>query len=440
MRALIHRRLGALASGLLVCAVATVTHAHGPSPATLGLPAGATLNEGVVRLSSGLAVRTDDGASWRYVCPSAWGGPGAPPAVAGSAGVWVIGADGARAWRDGWTQHASPNATTTRAVVSARGEAWALVEDDEGRALVPLDGGPRIALTRAWDAVVATDDGFALADLQDDTLHVAWANIDGAVRASYDVALTRPTAAASLRVVDAQLYVALDQGDLHRLVPLNPPPAAPPTLAEASPPDDASALVWTRASELHALAPLVGPVAWGDTALVHTDGAIVPAATSPDPLWDDQRFTCLTGSTPTHGPVACTPRGLYVLPDTADGDLEARFQLDALTPPARDDAPLERWSTCWAEWLDFSLHAGLDPGVPPPLEEPPDASSPPTTAEPPTSAPTSAPPADGCAVASSPARRAPAPLGVLVAALVLCLGARTRHNARCTILPRSARR
>lgn len=359
------RNVGAI--GALCAAVSLVAggaHAHGPAPAVLGLPEGATLERDVVRLSSGIAIREVDAAGaaeWRYRCPATWGGPGAPQAVAGAEGVWVLGRD--LTWHSARPERTAP-ALPARDVANARGAAWALVDD----ALVPIDAGSSLRalpLDRAYESVQGVGDAFVVAWREVGVPAVVWLDAEGRPLLEETHNDLRATSLALRAEGDtAVLAMSQDEGYLVRAL------GASSDLHAAEPVRASGALLSASGADLHAPSRIDGPARGEDgVRYVGTEGGVwaqtdagFAAEDMPAPV------TCVQDD--PAGPIACAQRALH---QRRDGAWTVVFSLDALVAPRESDVAPDRWAECWAEWLDFAEHAGLleDDGSSTPVAAPP---------------------------------------------------------------------
>jgi len=395
----------------VVLIVPAASWAHGPAPATIGLPDGATLGEGVVRLSTGAAAR-DASGRWSYLCPAIWGDPGAPPMVAGADGVWVLGQDGFRLWADGWALARERELSSVRDTAVLGDEAWTLSRRsaDDPTTLDSLDTERSLTLARPWSVVAGEGKGFVVARLEDDALEVGWLDADGSEAQVERVVLSMDAASVDLRrTTSGALYAAITGRDDYLLARVTRS-----RLADLEGGHGVAGVLGSAQGWVRSMAPLDGPVEHDGTLFVTTGGALL--AWRGEELVSQsasQRMTCVEPG------VACATLGLLVLPEEDGEDLTWTFELEQLHPPRDVDIPEDRRAACEAEWLDFTLHAGLDPAGPtPPTPEPVE--------------PDDAVEGDAwaCGIAAQPSERAPADALMLMIGLGVLVTSRRWSSAR----------
>lgn len=346
--------------------------AHGPAPATLGVPEGASGAPDVLRLATGFAYADPapgHAARWRFMCPAAWGGDGAPVAVAGEAGVWALGPDGARAW-DGasWSDVVALPLGQVRDLVHARGQAWVLVGRDGALALRALDGAAELALDEPWATAAGVERGFALARVDGDEAVVAWVGERGEELARARVDLGVSGASVSLEATGVRLFLSVRQRTGYRLI----------DVTEDGPGEGDGA----ARMELFSYGPLGGPVEWRGQTWVVREGELTEVGVDAlEALEAPRRYTCLASS--GAGPLACSVEGAHVLTGPG-GEAEQVFAWSDLYPPRQADVPRGAWPSCLAQWLDLANHQGLDPA-------PPEDAAPPAPGDEPSAACQSAP-------------------------------------------------
>lgn len=394
-----------------LCLLAAPALAHGPTPAALGVVPGTTREHGIVRLSSGLALRDDTGG-WRYLCPAAWGGPGAPPTVLGTTGVWVLGDAHTRAWAGAWSGAADVSGRRALDLASVRGEAWALVERDGASALISLDTGQELPLGERWTTAAEHPEGFMLARAEGRSFLWLLINQRGEVIERRAQQLHATPVRVDLRTTGDTRHVVITTSAHDLLIELEA------LLRDGSPEPD-TALIKAEATRISAQAPIEGPTSWGDTLVIVSGGAMYAweegALSS---LWVRQRWTCLDAGS------ACTTSGVQALPDDRTQAPEQWFALRALTGPRASDMSPAQWPACQAQWLDFAFHAGIDP-APTPAPEPPSA----TTDH-----------SDGCAHAPRQRLTPAALLPLLMCYLLMRLMGRAPRRGLSSAYPRSPRR
>jgi hypothetical protein len=120
--------------------------------------------------------------------------------------------------------------------------------------------------------------------------------------------------------------------------------------------------------------PIVGPITWGDTRLIMSDGELY--IWSEDGLlspWSEteletlletllersshSRWTCLTTSS------LCTSQEVVTLPRLSDDTLNLIFAHSQLKAPLEEYVSPERWPLCQTEWFDYAIHAGISPSL-----------------------------------------------------------------------------
>ncbi len=333
--------------------------AHGPAPATLGVPEGASGAPEVLRLATGFAYADPvpgHTARWRFMCPAAWGGEGAPVTVAGEAGIWVLGPDGALAWDGDWSDPIDVPLGEVRDLVHARGLAWVLVGRDDGLELRALDGADAIALDEAWATAAEVERGFALARVEEDEAVVSWVDRGGREQARARVDLGMTGASVSLEATGERLFLSVRQRSGYRLI----------DVTEDGPGEDDGA----ARMELFSYGPLRGPVQWEGATWVVREGELTEVGTDAfASVEGPRRYTCLADS--GAGPLACSVEGAHVLTGP-DGEADQVFAWSDLYPPREADVPSGTWPSCMAQWLDLAKHQSLDPAPPEDLAPPAD--------------------------------------------------------------------
>ena len=392
-------RAASLSAALAALSLPVAALAHGPAPAVLGLPEGASLDDGVVRLSTGLAVRAAS-QRWSFLCSAAWGGPGAPLAVTGAEGrVWVVG-EGRVTSLDGEREEA--RAADVRDVAHAFGEAWLLESD----ALRSLDSGRRVDLQERFESVAGFGEWVALVRRDDAGVIVEWRDEEGALAQRETHEDLAEAVSVTLRSDGQGLVLALVLPDAYQLRWLAPPETLP-----ADAPRDAraeGALLSVVGGDILAPTRLDGPVRIGDATWVAAEGSLWSLESdgfSPGDASLPTGVTCLQPA--RDGLAVCTQTALTHV-TSSDPRPSAHLELTDLRGPRASDIAPDAWSSCQAEWLDFARHAGLPAGH--------DASA------------SEAEETTGCATAPRSRSHPVAALALFLAALVRS-GVRTRARA-----------
>lgn len=328
--------------------------AHTP-PATLGVVGVDDGEPFALRLAHGLALRDAQG-SWRFLCPTRWGGPAlALAAAAGPDDLWVIGEQGpvhidrtgasvplaapALSPRTVRRLIAMPGSVVALAVEpgsqGGRASLWRLAQGTverigdapEGAAAIATDGqqtflgrtSSTAIIVETWGGAMSTRQVFAVAELGGRTLALEYAG--GALWAR----LTDGQEARLLRLENGRASLALQTSGV-----------------------------------------LLGPVDQGGRALVAVDQALHLYGPSSDPLSSPEvststAITCLDSSGGTA--FGCARTRLLAL----GAVLEERFTMAELYGPELADLERDAALSCQLEWLDLATEAGLDPKAVPPV-------------------------------------------------------------------------
>lgn len=292
------------------------------TPATLGVVGVEGGEPFALRLAHGLALR-DRGGSWRFVCPSRWGGPALALAEAsGPDELWVIGDQGpVRIDRDGQSHPLLVPALTSGTV----------------RRLIAHAGGV-LALAVNGSASAVDASGASLWRLSSDT-----------AQQIYQV----PDVATSIATDGQHIFVGwLDAGAIV-VDTLGTGPAERQVFANAAPPgltlalEYAGGALWARLNDGHqalllrlqggeaSLAlltegVLLGPVDQGGRALVAVDQALSTIeANGPVPVLTSTAVTCLDSD--AGATFGCAKTRLFALATPP----EERFSIAELVGPTQ---------------------------------------------------------------------------------------------------------
>lgn len=333
---------------MLLCGV-SAAHAHGPAPSTLGLAPGTGLEHGVIRLSSGLALQ-NNGGPWEYLCPAAWGGPGAPPMVLGKAGLWILGDTRTQAWSDGWSNSSEVSGRSALDLASVRGEAWALVPSgDSSSALISFDSGHVLDIKGRWSTVTAHHEGFALGRFDEQSVEVLWVDEQGQPLRQQARQVSSSPVGLDLRTLGRIHYVALTTATSYRVIEVE-------SFIEGTVEYDMSESTLQASTEsFTSPKPIQGPILWQDRLMVVSGGAMFEWDDGTiSTWWPQRRWTCL------HTNSACTVLGMFELQDMDAREPTPFFEISALQGPRQDNVPAEHWPSCQAEWIDYATHAGIE--------------------------------------------------------------------------------
>lgn len=321
-------------------------NAHGPSPAVLGAISDGESNSHL-RLTVGLAA--NEGDNWRWVCPTAWGGPETPVVAHSGDALIVFAESGMVEIRDGVglivEGGESLTSATVRAVAASNGTVFVLARLDGDDVLMAFDGDAPRTIARLqgdWQSLALVDGGPVLGTMRDQTLVLAFVRPDGAGVSETEVPLDDVVGAtAGVRAAGGRLWVLVSEPDDYRLLAIRGDEALP---LFASP------------------APIHGPVPMAESLFAVSDGALWQlSGPSPD-VWDDSlHYTCASSTAPAS--FVCAQTALYEL---FEGGVAAipSFEHSDLLPP-RDAT-----GACLGEWLDYAGHAGIDIAPPEPEPEP----------------------------------------------------------------------
>jgi len=181
----------------------------------------------VLRLTAGIAERAVTG-EWRYTCPTAWGGPETPLAVAlpEGVGVWVSGTRGATIL--GLDSRAQPvensdslSAQWVRDLDADHERAVALVRTREQAELVLLGTAPSVVLELelGWDSVAIEGDDALVAKGEGEEIVIARIPLGGGEIQERRWAIGDEIDTVELRGLHPEGRYVLSRGpDAHRLL------------------------------------------------------------------------------------------------------------------------------------------------------------------------------------------------------------------------------
>ena len=313
--------------------------AHGPPAAVLGVASYDDDGPVHVVLTEGLAVRA--GSSWRYVCPTRWGGLALAPFAAGdSDAVWLPGWDDV--YRVDSAGSAEPMGDPTHAVtdlldLDGTAGVWTIYVGGTSREIARLgadplsfSGGPT-----AWSGVAGADTGPTLVAARDGLLVQGVLEVESGViqeTVHFPLVGTGPQ-----WVVDGAVTWLLDRASgyvgVHRL------------------PDGMLVAQATNSVE--------GPLRVGDVDVVALDEVLYAlGADGPRRLPEARPIGCLASGGAARW--ACSG-DLYAL--TSDARLgDPVVALAGLAAPVVADLSAAETVDCWGEWRTFALDLGIDPG------------------------------------------------------------------------------
>ncbi|MBT9560853.1 MAG: hypothetical protein IV100_32815 [Myxococcales bacterium] len=380
------RRLTSRATVVCIAALAALSpgavSAHGAAPTVVDVLEWASGAPALVRLSRGLA--RSEGATWRYVCPTRWGGPDSP--LVGSAGglTVVAGLRGLMAvTTDGLTTALSVSpafdAITARAIASDGdvGDGDSLVGLTTSGDLLSL--GPStpsliMTLEPPPDAIVIESSrSVIVASELEGTLSIYRVRVGDAlpkrdpdlVTAAYD---GTPVFVKNETDDGPRYWIRSATKDGYRLDRLDglgvgvPRADATTGETEAAPRVEQVTLVpvTTSADPIHGPVTLLASSPAGGDAGTYVVVSGQPHRLTGDaltPLAETDRFACIR-SHPTLGLLACVlPDLRRYSPVTGVGDTVVA--LGDLRPPTLDGMDEADIQSCKYDWLDVAVDAGF---------------------------------------------------------------------------------
>jgi len=303
----------------------------------------------MLRLTGGLAQREAASASYRMICPAAWGDDlalpaialsGGPTVIAGGQGLMLLAADGVA------TAHPDPLAAGPSSDLARLGEQVFALRTRAGMSELLAVDASHVTLvfsdSAPWSSLAATDDSIGLQRLEDGRLEQLRLAADGTQLGRESAPAPLNATFVSARATGRELYALVGTAFGRELGRIEAERFQPLAAAEAT---------------------IAGPVELGDGRLLVAIDSIVSELADGDrplrPLADLPPVSCLarTGA----DAYACTREGVIAL----DGDAVGAelFQLARLQPPDLARVAEEQRALCGLQWEHFRfelLTIGID--------------------------------------------------------------------------------